>query len=268
MSPRVVDAGSRPRTSARIRRDRTGDSCRRRRPRCRTSGPPGPCETRFPRPSARRPCSCRRPSSTPRGGAVKGELEDADDRRAALLRELDTVGAEVVGVAVRRGDRVEPAVVEALRELRVVPDERIDRDPRPARRLDQERRMAEPCELAAERLGTALSQSIRGTSARDEGLEAGAVLRVEASTSRERRRRARRAASRRPRSARRSPTVTPRRRRCGPETRGRPARRASRGARRPCRRRPCRAGCARTRACPGTGRERAPRRGAGRSRTS
>ena len=56
--------------------------------------------------------------------AVEGQLEDRDDRRAGLLRERDAVVAEVVEVAVCRGDDVEPAEVEPLRELRVVPDPR------------------------------------------------------------------------------------------------------------------------------------------------
>ena len=69
--------------------------------------------------------------STPARAAVQRELEDADDRRAAFLREGDAVVAEVVEVAVRGRDDVELSVVEPLRKLRVVPDARIDRDRAP-----------------------------------------------------------------------------------------------------------------------------------------
>jgi hypothetical protein len=86
------------------------------------------------------------------GRAVKGELEDRHDRRAAAAGHRDAVVSEVVEVAVRRGDNVEPAVLEARGEFRVVRHPGVDRDANAPGRFDQERRVAEPGDVAGESL--------------------------------------------------------------------------------------------------------------------
>src|ERR1019366_5667573 len=79
--------------------------------------------------------------------AEERELEDAHDGRTALLRQGDAVPAEVIEVAVRRRDHVELAVLETLGKLRVLLDERVDRDPFPVGCRDEERRVPEPGDL-------------------------------------------------------------------------------------------------------------------------
>src|SRR5262249_4768549 len=109
----------------------------------------------------------------PAAAGVEAELEDADHGRTGLLREADRVVAEVVEMPVRPGDHVHRAVVETLRDLRVVLDERIERHPRALRRLDQERGMAEPRDSSPEALlarhahlsAATLRQSTSGRSA-------------------------------------------------------------------------------------------------------
>ena len=73
-----------------------------------------------------------------------GELHRADHGAAVLLRELDRV-AEVVSVAVREGDHVDPLRLElGLRALRVPVQQGVDVDALSARRVEAEARVAEP----------------------------------------------------------------------------------------------------------------------------
>ena len=73
-----------------------------------------------------------------------GHLDRRDDGAAVLLRELDGV-AEVVAVAVRERDHVDPLGLELrLRALRVPVQEGVDVDALPVGSVEAEGRVTEP----------------------------------------------------------------------------------------------------------------------------
>ena len=74
------------------------------------------------------------------------QLDEGDDRAAVLAREVDRV-ADMVAVAVRDGDHVDPLGLQlALRALGVAVQERVDVDPLASGGVDPEGRVAEPGE--------------------------------------------------------------------------------------------------------------------------
>ena len=73
-----------------------------------------------------------------------GHLDRRDDGAAVLLRQLDGV-AEVVAVAVRERDHVDPLGLQlGLGALRVPVQEGVDVDALPARRIEAEGGVTEP----------------------------------------------------------------------------------------------------------------------------